>query len=607
MDNKRIATGYDVELQLKPEKVKGIIDSILDDVLHANEEESKKYEMSLDVAKGTFDPEGLNPVFKYPFTCQYQEKDLSSTLQITFSCEDDENGSWSIIPKLEVDIMGSFIDITTLSDKIKVPSLSLPSKITKADIIAVPASDGYTHAIVLLANIDFAKLIDIETGITRPDTKCDKSKAQSFLPKGVDYIIGINKSIYGHISVASFHIAEEAISEEIKVNAKKIIDIENQIKKEKDQYVIDKLKEEKEKLITYLKIIEGIRIREAFTYTSEDTLKITVQAKYDIPKTDKLDLSFKTNISLKFSIGTEGFLQTQCDVKTDLDYNAWYNVLVVAASIVLFNPLLTVLGLHTNSIIKRMTRNIRAEMSGKILRKIMSPIDYHYISDNGIGKLHSQGLINGLNCTLRKPIAFMQQSDAYFYTTHYAVELKAASTLFDDNGATIWGIFDIEKDYPVCGDVTLRKINYHKDGRTPTLVYVKINDEKQEQRELSIKEALELIKTTERADVNIIDSDDKDYRNAVGKLPMSILSYPVAVQKINNELTAFEFENGLIGKKEELIKLYKNGIIDIEGVKLVGSESNEYFVSMRDKTKENNLSYLPSISKEEMESINYDE
>ena len=68
MDNKRIETGYDVELQLQPDIIKrSIIDSILKDVLCTNEI-VKKYELSLDVAKGTFDSDGLNPVFKYPFT-----------------------------------------------------------------------------------------------------------------------------------------------------------------------------------------------------------------------------------------------------------------------------------------------------------------------------------------------------------------------------------------------------------------------------------------------------------------------------------------------------------------------------------------------------------
>lgn len=600
MDNKRIATGYDVELQLMPEKVKGIIDSILDDVLPSIKKEIG-FDVPINIVGGQFKSDDGHATFAYP-NQQSSDVEQSPILQITFSCEEADDGSWYIKPLLMVNILGSIIDITTLSDKIKIPSLPLPfSGLTDVDIITVPASDGYTHAIVLLANIDFAKLLDIETEIARPDTKCDKSDAQSFLPKGADYVIGINKSIYGHISVAFFHIAEEAIAEEIKVNAKKIKDIEEQEKKEEDQNIIDDLEKEKEKLITYQNIIERIRIREALISTSEDTLKITVQAKYDIPKTDKLDLSFKTNISLKFSIGAGGLLQTQCDVKTDLDYNAWYNVLVVAASIVLFNPLITIVGLHTNSIIKRVTRKIRAEMSEKILRKIKSPIDYHYFSDNGVGKLRSQGLINRFNCTLRKPLAFMPRSNAYFYTTHYAAELKAASTLFDDNGASIWGIFDIEEDYPICNDVTLKKIKYYNDGRTPTLVYK--DTDSHVLKELNIEEALELIKTTERADRVVVDSKNDNVLNALGKLPMSILSYPIAVQKINNELAAFKFDNGLIGKKEELIKLYQNGVILIKDVKLVGSEGNEYFISMRDKTTENNLSSLPPIEKEDMESI----
>lgn len=88
---------------------------------------------------------------------------------------------------------------------------------------------------------------------------------------------------------------------------------------------------------------------------------------------------------------------------------------------------------------------------------------------------------------------------------------------------------------------------------------------------------------------------------------MSILNFPIAVHKTNNELDAFRFDNGLIAKKEELIKLYKNGMILIKDVKLVGAEGKEYFISLRDKTSQNNLSSLPPIDKQEMDSIYYDD
>lgn len=563
MDNKRIATGYDVELQLMPEKVKGIIDSILDDVLPSIKKEIG-FDVPINIVGGQFKSDDGHATFAYP-NQQSSDEEQSPILQITFSCEEADDGSRYIKPLLMVNILGSFIDITTLSDKIIIPSFSLPSGITEAEIIAVPASDGYTHAIVLLANIDFAKLLDIETEITRSDITCDKSKAQSFLPIGESFIIGLNKTIYNSLSIASFLLAGKEISED------------NDIPKE-------------------------VKIKKAYTSISEDTLNIIVSGICDVPNTDELDLSFKINTSIKFSMGEDGLLQAQCDVDTEFNKNAWYTVLGTILGTLVLGPAGGIVGLHTNSIIKRATRKIRAKMSEKVKAKLHSTVDYYYCSDNGVGKLRqTKCLVNQINCFFRKPIAVMQRSNAYFYTTNYAAKLNATSTFFDDNGATIWGNLIIVGNYPICNDVTLKRIKYYKNGIIPALVYEDIHNNKQ--AELSLEIVLATSETTERIASESFDSKTDNSRKVAGNLPMSFLNFPIAVQKINNELAAFKFDNGMIAKKEELIKLYKNGMILIKDVKLVGSEGNEYFISMRDKTKENNLSSLPSISKEDMESI----
>ena len=372
--------------------------------------------------------------------------------------------------------MGSIIDITTLSDKIKIPSLPLPfSGLTDVDIITVPASDGYDDAIVLLANIDFAKLLDIETEITRTDTECDKSNAQSFLPKGADYIIGINKSIYGQISESSRISAKEAIAKEIEYLTKEIKNIELQKEKEKEKFLKEKLKDKKEELKTEKKHLERIKIKKASTSTSKDTLKITIHGKYDIPKTDQLDLSFKVIVSIKFSIEKNGLLHAQCDVETKYNNNAWYTVLGSALGAVVWGPIGWIVGLHTNSIFKKATSEIRSEMSEKVKLMVLSPQDYHYCSQDGVIKLHLQnGIINKLNCILREPIALKQLFDAFFYTAQFAITLKTTSVFFDDNGATIWGRFNRLEEHLICEDVILKQIKYYNDGRTPTLVYKKI-------------------------------------------------------------------------------------------------------------------------------------
>ena len=563
MDNKRIATGYDVEVQLMPEKVKGIIDSIIYDMLPLIKEKIG-FAVPINVMGGQFKPEDGHVMFVYPYQ-QSGDEELSPILRITLSCEKDDDGSWFIKPQFESPLLGSFEPEKVAQILGEIPSLTLPSEITEADIIAVPASDGYASAIVLLLKLDFAKILELEMEIPRPDIECDRAKAQSFLPFGETFVIGLNKSIYDSLSLASFLIAKKEISND------------NDIPKE-------------------------VKIKKAYTSTSKDALKIIVSGIYDLPNTDKLDLSFKINTSIKFSTGANGLLQAQCNVDTELKKNAWYTVLGTTLGSLFLGPAGGIVGIHTNSIIKRATREIRDKMSEKVKTMFLSTVDYNYCSDNGVGKLRpTKGYVNQLNRFFREAKVLKQQSDEYFYTTNYVLKLNAKSTFFDDNGATIWGYFDVVKNYPVCGDVTLKRIKYYRNGIIPVLVYEDIHNHKQ--NDLSFLIALELIKATEGIKSESFDLKTDNSRNVAGRLPMSFLNFPIAVHKTNNELDAFKFDNGLIAKKEELIKLYKNVMILIKNVKLVGAEGKEYFISLKDKTSQNNLSSLPSIDKQELDSI----
>lgn len=566
MDNKRIATGYDVELQLMPEKLKGIIDIIIYDMLPYIKKEIGS-DVPINILGGQFKSEDGHAIFVYPYQ-QSSDEEQSPILRVTLSCVDDD-GSWYIKPQLESPLFKLLKPEKVAQIIGAIPSFSLSPKITEAEIIAVPASDGYTHAIVLLANISLAKFLDIETEIPRPDIKCDKSQAQSFLPIGESFIIGLNKTIYESLSVASILMARREISED------------NDIPKE-------------------------VKIKKAYTSTSEDTLNIIVSGICDVPNTDELDLSFKINTSIKFSMGENGLLQAQCDVDTEFNKNAWYTVLGTILGTLVLGPAGGIVGLHTNSIIKRATRKIRAKMTEKVKTKLLSTVDYHYCSDNGVGKLRpAKGFVNQLNRFFREATVLIQQFDAYFHTKNYVLRLNATSTFFDDNGATILGNLIIVGNYSICSDVTLKRIKYYKDGRIPALVYEDIHNHNQ--AELSFEIALAVIKDTERIASESFDLNTDNSRKVAGNLPMSFLSRPIEVHKVNNELDAFKFDNGLIAKKEELIKLYKNGMVLIKDVKLVGSEGNEYFISVPDGTKDNNLSSLPSISKEDMDSIYYDD
>lgn len=584
MDNKRIATGYDVELQLMPEKVKGIIDSILYDILPSIKKEID-FDAPINIMGGRFNSEDRHAVFEYLYQ-QSDDEEQAPILRIILSCEKDDDSSWLIKPKLESPFLELLEPEKVARILDAIPSITLPSNITTAEIIGVPSSDGYAPAIVLLADLDFAALLGVNTNISLPAKIHDTTKALSFLLPDARFAIGINKSVYESLSVGSRVLAEEIIDKAIKAK--------DNISNANDEINVSK------------KILEALRIKKSSISVKNDTLVITIKGKYDLPKTNELDLSFKIKISIKFKTGMGGAFQVQSTVKTEFDYNAWYTVLGTLLGSIVLGPVGGIVGLHTNSIIKRATRDTRNEINEKVKSIVQSPNDYCYCSDNGVGKLRpTKGLVNQLNCFFSKPIMLIQQSDAYFYTTNYVANLRVASTFFDDNGATIWGDFGVVKDFPVCGDVTLKRIKYYKNGMIPVLVYEDIHSHKQ--KELSFEMALATIKTTERIASESFDLKTDNCRNVAGMLPMSFLNFPKEVQRIKNEINAFKFDNGLIAKKEELIKLYKNGMILIKDVKLVGSEGNEYFKTVSDKDKYNNLSYLPSISKEEMESINYDE
>ena len=581
MDNKRIATGYDLEMQIKPEKLKCLIDRIINDALSANQE-AKNLNLSLNTARGQFVPKDSDVIFEYPFTCQLEGTGaLSSVLKITLSCEKIK-GSWSIKPNLDANILGADMDISSLLGGDKIPSFALPfSNFEKAEIIAVPSSDNYASAIVLLADIDIAALLGLVSGSLSSDKNHDTTKAQSFLPSGADYVIGVSKSFFNSLSEQSFILAKKIFGHK-----------DHTIDDLADNITID---------------LGSLKIKRASVSASKDTLKIIVPGKYDLPKTDKLDMSLKMIAALKFEIGEEGILQAQCKVDTKVESNGWYTALGTIIGLIFGGPVGGIVGIHTNSIIKKATQKLRKQLCRMVESELQSSKNYYYCSDDGVGKLRFQnGLINKLNCFFREPITLLQLSDSYFYQTWLAVKLKAIATFFDDNGATILGDFLVLDNHAVCNDVTLRSIQYYKSRRTPILVYEDIYNHVQ--NELDFEEALDTIQATECADLAIIDTDKKKKsRNAEGRLPMSILSFPVAVRRENNEIVAFEFDNGLIIKKDELIKLHKNHAVLIEHVKLVGSEGNEYFKTVSDKDKYNNLSYLPSISKEQMASIYYDE
>lgn len=588
MDNKRIATGYDVEVQLKPERIKCLIDRIIEKELLSNQNIADK--VSLDTTEGFYAPNTLCAVFEYPCTFQGE---LPGILKITLEC-DIVDGLCSIKPHVEAFPIDSDLDIMTMLG-ITIPSFPLPfSKVTAAEIIAVPASDNYTSAIALLLDLNFASLMDVEAGEIESRIKNhDVTKVLSFLPLDAEYAVGFNKSVYDSISECACVRAKKII-----VNAIKAKDNKDFIENADDDINISK------------KILDALRIKTASTTASKDTLKITIKGKYDIPNTDGLDLLFQIKISIKFTIGEDGILRGQSTVKTNFDYNVWYSVLGFIVGSIVLGPIGGTVGLHTNSIIKRATRDMRNEISEKVNSIVHSSVDYHYCSDNGVGKLRLQkGFVNRLNCFLRNAITLIQQQQQSgccdLYQIWLAVRLKVMSTSFGKEGASICGNYNVLDNYAVCSNVSLKRIKYYKNDQTPTLVYNNVNLDAP--REINLDYALDTIKNTERADSSVIDADNDNCRSATGKLPMSILNFPIAVHKTNNELDAFRFDNGLIAKKEELIKLYKNGMILIKDVKLVGAEGKEYFISLRDKTSQNNLSSLPPIDKQEMDSIYYDD
>ena len=88
---------------------------------------------------------------------------------------------------------------------------------------------------------------------------------------------------------------------------------------------------------------------------------------------------------------------------------------------------------------------------------------------------------------------------------------------------------------------------------------------------------------------------------------MNYLQKPEAVYKRNNVIIAYKFDDKLIAKKEELIELYINRVVFIKGVYIATRKGKKYFTTFRDDNAANNLSSLPSISKEDMDSIYYDD
>ena len=569
MDNRRIRTGYDIELQLKPALIKKLIDRLISNVFSTNKK-LQDCDIVIDTENAEFSSDSMRASFIYKFSYKDEEKDISlpnNTLRITIYCM-NVNGLWSLVPQLE---SAFFLLIPDIASDIRnaVPSIPIHiDGITRAELIAVPAKGYYESAIVLIADIDFAKLVGQNINLSAPVKTYNTTEALTFLPKTADYALGINQFVYDRIADAALAMSSS---------------------------LMDKMEG----------VHKEIKIKSAVSSINLNTLKITIKGIYDVSKIDSLDLSFSVIISVKFEIGEDGILQAQCEVETELDHNAWYNVLVTAAGFLLLNPLIGIAGIHANSIVKLLTRDMRAGVTQIVKSQLQSPHNYHYCSEHGVCKLHRQnGFINVLNSFLGEPIKIIELSNDFFCQQWLVVAMKPILTFFDDFGATVWGKFSDPKNLEVCNDVTLKVIKYFKDGRPIQLVYEHINTHRRE--ELSLDEALKTIIYTERADTAIIDSDNSNSRSATGKLPMSILSFPVAVQKRNNAIDLFEFDNGLIVKKEDLLKLYKGRVVLIKGVTIAYRNGKEYFTTIRDDIAGNNLSSLPTIDKQKLNSIYYD-
>ena len=287
MDNRRIRTGYDIELQLKPALIKKLIDRLISNVFSTNKK-LQDCDIVIDTENAEFSSDSMRASFIYKFSYKDEEKDISlpnNTLRITIYCM-NVNGLWSLLPQLE---SAFFLLIPDIASDIRnaVPSIPIHiDGITRAELIAVPAKGHYESAIVLIADIDFAKLVGQNINLSAPVKTYNTTEALTFLPKTADYALGINQFVYDRIADAALAMSSS---------------------------LMDKMEG----------VHKEIKIKSAVSSINLNTLKITIKGIYDVSKIDSLDLSFSVIISVKFEIGEDGILQAQCEVETELDHNAW--------------------------------------------------------------------------------------------------------------------------------------------------------------------------------------------------------------------------------------------------------------------------------------------
>lgn len=569
MNNKRIVSGYDVELQLSPDKLYKLIKPLVEKKFVNNDYIKKVYNISLEGDKGkiVIADQSL-PVFEFPFIYHKQNEIERShdILKITLSIE-TKDGNINIKAQLIADLYWKdpFIKLA-LKDAIIVKTIS-SDIITNSKLIGIAASDGYADTIALLANIDFAKLLEQKMDLP---TKVKERNPMSFLPSNADYAIGINPYVYEFIKAYIKPLVEEEIQ--------KIKELKGRGK------------------------YSGIN----FEY-EKNCIWLIAKGYFDVPHSDPLDVSFRAVVALKFKVGEDGFLQVCCNsVDVKLDYNAWYTILgfLIGGFAGLGGA---IVGAHANSIAELTFKDYLKKAENNIKVKILSPNNYHYCNANGVAKLHQQdGMLNTLNCFLREPIKLSgQDATSILYQIWQGIYLKVSGTLIDNNGISMWGTLPVIDNCYVCNDVTLCKIKYFKNGKEPLLVY---RDTQNKEEEIDINTAVQYIKDTERPDKETTDKSQNTnkVRSAYGQLPQNFLPFPVAVYKESNEIVAYEFSNGLIAKKNELIELYIHRIVMIKGLTLRSRNGKKYFTTKRDDFPENNLSSLPPIDKSKMENLYYD-
>lgn len=401
----------------------------------------------------------------------------------------------------------------------------------------------------------FAFLANLNLGVDVPAEKrpiYDVSKTQSFLTKGQQYAMGFNPHLNDKFSLVL------------------------------DKFVRNSGNMDKR-----------VKIKKVYVENADQCLKMVIKGKYDAKYLiDSLDPEFCITTKLELSI-KEKKLNVDCSTDTKIEKNFLYNIVIffLGALVPPLAGLTTIIAIHANSFIKVATDKLRKDISDGINDELSAPDDYSYLKVGHVAKMtRSDKPVTHINCFPNEPISlFRTSSDSILYDNNFGVQLNYDSIIVSkEEGVIIRGGYDSLSPFTSCNEVDLVA-----DNGNGLLTYANKNGKREN---ITYKKAKEYIKETDRLNRRYYKNTTSGYvRDAVGKLPLVILSKPIAVRKKGYENVMYKFDNGLRATTQDIIKYIEQKLIIVDGVEIGRRLGKKHLRTSMNFSKDDNLDNLPEF------------